>query len=171
MLQKATLLVVLFISQLALAQKVTFKITDTKVKTDNIGALTLHVDVINKSNKAVTILLPATNHDQKWMYYSANIQCNSPSIWDAGATREQTDYNEADLLVIPAKSTKQIVVGGRNNTNSLSCNSSKASVKLVYNPSKLFEEMDRDLNAAEIEVIKKLTPIKIESEMVNLELL
>lgn len=171
MIQKTVLVLILFVAQVTLAQKVTFKIIDQKIKTDNIGALTLNVEVINKSKKDITILQPATNYDQKWMYYTADIDCNSPAIWDAGSSRKHVDYTESDLLVIPAKSTKQIVVDGRNNTNSLSCNSSKAKVKLIYNPAELLMNMNKELNASEIEVIKKLSPIKIESKMVELELL
>lgn len=170
MIQKTVLVLMLFVAQVTLAQKVTFKIIDQKIKTDNIGALTLNVEVINKSKKDITILQPATNYDQKWMYYTADIDCNSPVVWE-GSPREHVDYTESDLLVIPAKSTKQIVVDGRNNTNSLSCNSSKAKVKLIYNPAELLMNMNKELNASEIEVIKKLSPIKIESKMVELELL
>jgi hypothetical protein len=150
---------------------VSFNILNEKTQVDNIGAITLYVEVINKSNNAVTILKPATDYRQKWRYYKCNIiKCDDIPLW-ASMEHEYFPYEESDLLKIPAKSKVVISINGRNNGNMLSCNSKNFELKLSYDAGKLLKDFNIEkANLDEIKVLKKLTPIKIESKIVNINI-
>jgi len=166
---KKTFLLLVFITQLSFAQKVSFNILKEKTEIDNIGALTLYVEVINKSNKAITILKPATDYRQKWRYYDCNmIKCDDVSIWES-MEHVNLPYEESDLLEIPAKSKVVISINGRYNCNALSCYSKKIELELFYDVKKLLKDFSIErANVEEIKVLKKLTQIKIESKIVNI---
>lgn len=167
-MKKTLLFVLLFFTQFAFAQKVSFEIIKDKTEIDNIGAVILYVDVINESEKDIVILKPATGFDQKWRFYNVDIECADMPIWE---DKEQTKiaYIESDLLVIPAKSKVEIIINGRKNANMLACDSKKFILKLTYDASELIKNAEtNNCNLDEIKIVKKLTPIKIESEKTNI---
>lgn len=165
-MKKAFLFVLLFTTQLTFAQKVSFRIIKDKTEVDNIGAITLHVEVINTSGNDVTILKPATDFRQKWRYYDVTIKCNDIPLWEVPAKeQEKIAYNESDLLVIPSKSKVEIIINGRQNANMLACNSKIFQLKLTYDAGKLIEN-----SSSESLIVKKLTTIKIESIETRIEI-
>lgn len=170
MMKKIAFLTLLFLVQFGFAQKVSFKILKEKTELDGIGAIILYVDVINKSTKDIVILKPATDYPQKWRYYTSENECESdspPPIWQV-PSHSKINYNESDLLVIPAKSVVKIVINGRHNANGMACNSKNFSVKLFYDANELIAESSN--NSIEEGVIKKLTPIKIESKKTKIKI-
>lgn len=162
-------LVLLFITQMTFAQEVSFKIIKDKTTVDNIGAITLYVEVINKSETDITILKPATDFRHKWRYYDCVIECDNMPLWNR--TEEQKiAYNESDLLVISSKSKVEIILNGRNNTNTLTCNSKDFKLKLVYDAVELIEMNTVSLNIEEKEIVKKLTPVRIQSKETKIKI-
>ncbi|ERJ59876.1 hypothetical protein [Sphingobacterium paucimobilis] len=167
-MKKILLLAFMIIANLAFSQKVTFKIIKDKTEVDNIGAIILHVEVINKSKNDITILKPATDFNQKWRYYDVEIDCSNIPLWSAG-DQEMIDYEESDLLVIPAKSKVEIIINGRKNANMLACDSRTFQLKLFYDAKELINRTETgNLNSDEIQVVKKLTPIRIESKKTSI---
>ena len=170
---KEKILILILITQFSFAQKVHFNILQEKTKVDNIGAITLYVEVINKSNNSVKILKPATDYKQKWRYYNCNlIKCDDIPIWDGGSGNDKLyPYEDSDLLIIPAKSKIIISINGRYNTNMLACYSKIIELQLLYNTTDLLKELNsQNLNLEEMVVLKKLTPLKIESKIVKINL-
>lgn len=169
-MNKLLLLAFLFITQLTYAQKVSFKIIKDKTEVDSIGAITLYVKVINKSKNNITILKPATDFRQKWRYYDVKIECNEMPLW-AMEEQEKIAYIESDLLVITSKSKVEIIINGRQNANLLACYSKIFQLKLTYDAGKLIEDINTEsLTLHEKEIVKRLTPIKIESKETKIEI-
>ncbi|MDY3339520.1 hypothetical protein PG279_10085 [Riemerella anatipestifer] len=165
---KRILILTLFVfTHLAVAQSVKFKIAKNKVKLDKYGRFTLVVKVINNSPKEIIILKPAVNNRQKWRYYNGELDC--PEIRmilrDDSTDSSTISYNESDLLIIPSKSKTEISIDGRYNTNSLlQCKANKFKLKLLYDASELLKQVDNN-DSQEVDIIKKITPIKIESKL------
>lgn len=167
-MKRILLFVYLIIPNLTFAQKVSFEIIKDKTKVDEIGAITLYVEVINKSKKDITILKPATNDNQKWRYYDVKIECPEIPEW-SGPIQEKRTYSESDLLVIPAKSTVELVIDGEMNANMLACNSKTFQLELFYNANELIKNPEtRYCNSEGIEIVKKLSKIKIASKKTNI---
>jgi hypothetical protein len=161
---KTLLFTFLIISNLTFSQKVNFEIIKDKTEIDNIGAVILYVEVINKSKKEITILKPKTIFNQKWRYYDVKIECTDIPEWQ-GEQQKRMAYSESDLLVIPAKSKVEIIINGRMNANMLSCNSKTFQLELFYDANELIKNPEtRNCNSDELKIIKKLTPIKIKSK-------
>ena len=85
-------------------------------------------------------------------------------MWSSGTQGNRFAYSESDLLVIKANSKVEIIINGRQNANALGCNSKEFQLKLIYDASKLIEGTTGEfINLNEQEIVKKLTPIRIES--------
>lgn len=168
---KYLILLLLLISPAGFAQNVSFSILKNKTQIDKIGAITLFVEVINKSKSEVTILTPASDVRQKWRYYDCEVDCGEKPIWQDNGDYKRLPYVSSNLLVISPKGKAEIIIDGRHNTNSLSCNLKNFSVKLLYDATELINSLNgKNLSESEKEVIKKLTPIKIESKKTKIKL-
>ena len=160
----------LLVTNLTFAQKVNFKILKDKTEVDKQGFITLYAEVINKTKNDITILKPSTDFNQKWRYYTSEMDCEIRSPWFAMETKK-INYNDSDLLLIAAKSKLIIKVNGRLNTNSLSCQSDQFEVKLKYDISELIEDDKKDrLTFDEKSILEKLTSIKIESKKTKIKM-
>lgn len=158
----------LLFTAITFGQNVSFMILKDKTKVDRYGVVILQVMVKNKSNEAITIFKPAEKFNQKWRYYQTEMKCDDVPIFAIERVKK-IDYNNYDLLKIPAKSNVIITVDGNNNTNVLACNSKKFKVKLIYNVID-FIKNKKDLTTEERSVIEKLTPIRIESKQVKIKI-
>ncbi len=167
-MKKIIIAVFLILSTLSFSQRVRFKIIPEKTEVDYIGAITLYTEIINKSNKNITILKPSTQYNQKWMYYDVQNDCADIPAWESEYA-EPVSYNETDLLIIPPNSKVEITINGRFNANMLSCKSESFQIKLFYDANNLIKDPSiRNCNAEEIKILKMLTPVKIESKKVKI---
>ncbi|ENA1795606.1 hypothetical protein ABF176_002453 [Flavobacterium psychrophilum] len=167
-MRKTLLIAFLIISNLTFAQKASFKIITEQTEIDDIGAVTLYVDVINNSKKDITILKPATDFNQKWRFYDVKNECDNIPEWQ-GEQQKMMAYSESDLLVIKAKTKVEIIINGRMNANMLSCKSKTFQIELFYDANELIKNPEtRNCNSDELKIIKKLTPIIIKSKKENI---
>jgi len=160
------------IAYTAVAQKATFTILPDKTEVDNSGNIILHVEVVNKSKNDIVILRPATYAINKWRYYSNTIACDDIPMSEMGGQDLKVNYNDFDLLTIPSKSKVEIKVNGKYNGNILACSSKSFEIALIYDASELIESYNgKKLGSDEMEIVAKLTPIKIESKKVVIKVL
>ncbi|ATA76146.1 conserved exported hypothetical protein [Capnocytophaga canimorsus] len=155
----------LLYTTIAFSQDVSFNIIKDKTTVDEYGAVTLQVEVENKSSEAITIFKPAEKYNQKWRYYGCDIKCDDFPYWFSG-NYEYVGYNSDDLLEISAKSKVTITINGLY--NGLSCSSKKFKVKLIYDVVDFIKNKE-DLTPEEVIVIQKLTPIRIVSKQVEIK--
>lgn len=171
-MKKRALVLLIFITQLTFAQRINFKIIEDRTEVDDIEAITVHVEVLNNTKNDITILKPATEFNQKWRYYKSKVECPSdPTLW-VSEIQIETPYTESDLLVITAKSKAEIIINGRKNCGSLSCGSKEFELQISYDASELINNLNtKNLNSNEIEILQKLTPIRIESIKTKIKML
>lgn len=166
---KKLLILLLLATTILSAQNATFKIIKQKTVVDAIGAVILYVEVINNSKKEIKILKPATDYSQKWRFYNCDINCNNIPLWESAGNRERLIFAESDLIKIPAKSKQVLSVNGRYNCNMLSCESETFEIKLIYDVREILQNPNvNNGNLQEIEMLKKLTLIKIESALTKI---
>ena len=152
-------------TQLIYGQRVYFKILDEKTEVDKYGVITLYVETGNKSKKDINILKPATDDNQKWRYYTSEIECENRPLWVSAGEVKKQPYSDFDILTIPSKSKIEIIVKGYLNTDNLGCLSENFKVKLIYDVKELIDDINSNsLTDAEKIVIKKLSRIKIVSK-------
>ena len=166
---KTILFSVLLLSQLIAAQAVTFNVLKEKTKVDKIGAITLYVEVINKSSNTVMLIKPAIDNSNKYSFYNVDmIKCDDTSIYN-GMQDKNISLNESNLLKIAPKSKVIIEINGNYNGGMLFCNSKKFTLKLIYDVKKFLQNLEKLVsNTEDIAILRKLSSLKIESKIVNI---
>ena len=158
--------------QITLAQSISFEILKNKTEVDSNNVITLYVKLNNNSNDEIVIFKPAVALNQKWRCYYRELECSDPVLWSSSDNIKEIPYDESDFIIVPAKSKNILKINGMYNANLLSCSSKAFRVKLIYNSKLFFKNLnDKNLNSQEIDLIKKLTPIIIESKKTNIKIM
>jgi hypothetical protein len=162
-------IIALFCSVPAFSQEVFFEILKKETTVDSDGAISLRVNVVNNSTKSIAILKPATSSNEKWRNYTCDMLfCENSVLW-MSSEEILKEFKEDDLLVVPPKSSMQIILNGRFNANGcLSCQSNKFKLKIKYDATSLINQ--NELTPEEKNILNKLSQITVESEIVMIKL-
>ena len=148
------------------------KINTEKTSTTKSGDILLFFDVINNSTKDLIILKPNNSMDIRLDFFSNTMECEDIPIKSTNHVAENLKIKEDDYLTIPANSKIELFVNGTYR-NWLACNSEDLVLQIQYNPFKNTEEgnelqppFKKELSKS----LKRITPIKIESENIKFKL-
>lgn len=145
------------------------KIKSEKTNYKNNHWVNLYVIINNNSNQDITILKPSTKYGYQMDFFDVKYQCEDVSITEVTEKTPVIIKTEADLITIKAKSEIELLLKG--NLLDVICDSNKITqVKVTYNTSKEFPEwLVNEIGNEQLNLIKKLTQLKIESKEVLIE--
>jgi chemotaxis protein histidine kinase CheA len=148
------------------------KVNKEKTNTTKSGGILLFFDVINNSNTDLVILKPNNSMDNRLDFFSNTMECMDIPILTTDYIAKDLKIKDEDYLTIPANAKIELFVNGKYH-NWLACNSEDIILQIQYNPFKNAEE-DNELQPAfkkELnKSLKKITPLKIESENIKFKL-
>lgn len=148
------------------------KINKEKTYTNKNGAILLFFDVINNSNKDLVILKPNNSIDSRLDFFSNTMECEDIPITSTDYIAKDLKIKDEDYLTIPANAKIELFVNGKYR-NWLACNSEDIILQIQYNPFKNAEqgdELEPDMKKELSKSLKKISPIKIESENIKFKL-
>lgn len=148
------------------------KINKEKTYTNKNGTILLFFDVINNSNKDLVILKPNNSIDSRLDFFSNTMECEDIPITSTDYTAKDLKIKDEDYLTIPANAKIELFVNGKYR-NWLACNSEDIILQIQYNPFKNAEqgdELEPDMKKELSKSLKKISPIKIESENIKFKL-
>lgn len=148
------------------------KINKEKTYTNKNGTILLFFDVINNSNKDLVILKPNNSIDSRLDFFSNTMECEDIPITSTDYIAKDLKIKDEDYLTIPANAKIELFVNGKYR-NWLACNSKDIILQIQYNPFKNAEqgdELEPDMKKELSKSLKKISPIKIESENIKFKL-
>ncbi len=153
------------VKQKSTHQNFFLKINIDKTYADGIGAIMLYFDVVNNSNKEITILKPNNTVDHRINFFSNTMECKDIPIWSTEYLIKHIAVIEKDYLIIKPNSSAEILMNGRT-FGWLACNSDSVEVSVKYEPTKNIINMNgkpTEKQKAYNEVINKISDINIYS--------
>ncbi len=148
------------------------KVNKEKTSATKNGDILLFFDVINNSNEDLVILKPNNSIDSRLDFFSKTMECGDIPITSTDYITKDLKIKDEDYLTIPANAKIELFVNGKYR-NWLACNSEDIILQIQYNPFKNAEEGNELQPAFKKELsksLKKITPIKIESENIKFKL-
>ena len=148
------------------------KVNKEKTSATKNGDILLFFDVINNSNEDLVILKPNNSIDSRLDFFSNTMECLDIPITSTDYIAKDLKIKDEDYLTIPANAKIELFVNGKYR-NWLACNSEDIILQIQYNPFKNAEEGTEFQPAFKKELsksLKKITPIKIESENIKFKL-
>jgi len=148
------------------------KVNKEKTSTTKNGAILLFFDVINNSTKDLVILKPDNSIDSRLDFFTNTMECENVPLRDTNYLPKDLNIKDDDYITIPAKAKIELFINGSYRTW-LSCNSEDIILQVQYNPFKSAEEgveLEPTLKKQLNESLKRITPIKIESENIKFKL-
>jgi len=148
------------------------KINKEKTSTTKNGDVLLFFDVINNSTKDLVLLKPNNSIDSRLDFFNNTMECEDVPLKSTDYMPKDLNIKDEDYITIPAKAKIELFING-SYRSWLSCNSDDIILQIQYNPFKSAEEgvelqpaLKKQLNKS----LKRITPIKIESENIKFKL-
>lgn len=149
-----------------------FKINKEKTVANEYGDIKLYFDLINNSNKTLTILNKFNALDNRLDFFSTTMECEDIPITEVDHEPKYIKVKEDDYITVLPNSKYEFFIHGMYD-DYLSCMSDDVVIKIMYNPFKSAEEgfqyaepLQKDFK----KVFDKITKIKIESENIKFKL-
>ena len=148
------------------------KVNKEKTSATKSGDILLFFDVINNSNKDLVILKPNNSIDRRLDFFSNTMECRDIPITSTDYMAKDLKIKDEDYLTIPANAKIEVFINGKYRSW-LACSSEDIILQIQYNPFKNAEvgtELQSAFKKELSKSLKKITPIKMESENIKFKL-